>query len=59
MEYKDVIKFLSLNKPDIQSLVHLANIEAEHGKEAVIASLTYSIPRQVNVEPNEIGRAHV
>ena len=54
MEYKDVIKFLSLNKPDIQSLVHLANIEAEHGKEAVIASLTYSMPRQVPYQPTDV-----
>jgi len=54
MDYKDVVKFVNEAKLDLKSLVHLARIEDEFGKEAVIASLTYSMPRQLPVVPKDV-----
>ena len=54
MEYKDVVKFVKEAKLDLKSLTHLARIEDEFGKEAVIASLTYSVPRPPGNPHNDI-----
>ena len=54
MDYKDVVKFVKNAKLDLKSLVHLARIEDEFGKEAVIASLTYSMPREIPNVPTDV-----
>ena len=52
MDYTDFIKYLKQNLPDDKSLAYLAKIEKEHGKEAVIASVTGPIV-SLNPEPTE------
>lgn len=54
MDYKDVVKFVKEAKLDLKSLVHLARIEDEFGQEAVIASLTYSMPREIPNVPTDV-----
>ena len=51
MDYTDFIKYLKQNMPDDKSLAYLAKIEKEHGKEAVIASVTGPMHRYIPPVP--------